>query len=96
MVGPTVWAVAFALIYALHGVGCAKGWPSIAMPVGNLHQTVLVGSFVLAMLLAGWVLRCIPRGEGVKGLVIAAGGWIGLGGVVLTLFPVLGVSSCWA
>ena len=94
LIGPTLWAVAFAVIYALHGVGCAQGWPAIATPLGSLHHVVLVSTFALALLAAGLVLRLVPRGDGPKSLVIGVGGWIGLGGTLLTLFPVLGVSSC--
>ena len=95
MVGPTLWALAFCVIYALHGFGCAKGWTGVDLPWGNLHYTVLIATYLVALGLAALALWRIPRGEGTKAQVIGAGGWIGLGGVALTLFPVLGVSSCW-
>jgi hypothetical protein len=95
MVGPTLWALAFCVIYALHGFGCANGWTGVALPWGNLHYTVLIATYLVALALAALTLWRIPRGEGAKAQVIGAGGWIGLGGVALTLFPVLGVSSCW-
>lgn len=94
LVGPCLWAVAFSVVYALHGVGCAQGWPALATPIGSLHQVVLVGVFGVALLVTGWALLKIPRGEGIKAQVIAVGGWLGFGGTLLTLFPVLGVSSC--
>lgn len=96
LVGPTLWAVAFIVIYALHGVGCAQGWPAVRMPLGSLHQVVLVGAFVSALLVSGGALLWLPRGDGAKALVIGVGGWIGFGGILLTLFPVLVVSSCQA
>ena len=93
-IGPTLWALAFVVVYALHGMGCAWGWPAVATPLGSLHTVVLVGTWAL-WLVATWVaLRWVPRAPGVPGQVIAAGGWIGWGGTLLTLFPVLGVSSC--
>ena len=94
LIGPTLWALAFVVIYALHGVGCAQGWPAVHTPIGSLHQVVLVGSYVLALLLSAWALLRVPRGDGVKAQIVGVGGWIGLGGIALTLFPVLGVSSC--
>lgn len=94
LIGPTLWAVAFCTIYALHGIGCARGWPAVATPLGSLHHVVLIATFVVALLITWLALRKVPRGEGIKAQVIAAGGWIGWGGTLLTLFPVLGVSSC--
>ena len=93
-IGPALWALAFALIYALHGMGCARGWPDVSTPMGSLHAVVLIGAFVLALIVTGVALFKVPRGDGVKALVIAAGGWIGFGATLLTLFPVIGLSSC--
>ena len=94
LIGPCLWALAFVAIYALHGVGCAWGWPAVATPLGSLHQVVLVGSFVLALLGTGYALWAMPRGTGTKAQIVAIGGWIGFAGTLLTLFPVLGLSSC--
>lgn len=94
-IGPTLWAIAFAAIYALHGWGCARAWPSTSTPLGNLHSVVLISAFAVALLITGWALLRVPRGDGPKATIIATGGWIGFGGTLLTLFPVLGVSSCW-
>lgn len=92
--GPTVWAVAFTVVYALHGTGCAREWTEVLTPLGSLHHVVLIGAFLVALVAAVWVWWAVPRGEGIKHTIIAAGGWIGVAGVLLTLFPVLGVSSC--
>lgn len=94
LIGPTLWALAFVLVYALHGVGCAQGWPTVHTPLGSLHHVVLIGAYAAALLISGLALLRVPRGEGVKAQIIALGGWIGFGGTALTLFPVLGVSSC--
>lgn len=94
LIGPCLWAVAFTVVYALHGYGCARGWPAVSTPLGSLHDVVLIAAFGVSLLITGLALYQVPRGEGVKGQVIAAGGWIGFGGTLLTLFPVLGVSSC--
>ena len=94
MIGPTLWAVAFACIYALHGVGCAKEWFAIPVLWGNLHQLVLISAFVVALVLAYGLFRMARNREGVKALVIKTGDWIGLAGTLLTLFPVLGLTTC--
>ena len=93
-IGPALWALAFALIYALHGMGCAWGWIHVSTPVGNVHSVVLISTFFLTLLVTGWALLKVPREDGVKAVVITAGGWIGFAGSLLTLFPVIGVSSC--
>ena len=94
LIGPVLWALAFVLVYSLHGVGCAQSWTAVMTPLGSLHQVVLVSSFVLSLAVTALALYRVPRGEGNKALVIGTGGWIGFGGTLLTLFPVLGVSSC--
>lgn len=94
LIGPSLWAIAFSVIYALHGLGCARGWPVVMTAMGNLHNVVLLSTYAASLLLTGIALCTVPRGEGVQSQVVAAGGWIGFGGTLLTLFPVLGVSSC--
>lgn len=94
LIGPIIWVLAFVCIYALHGAGCAYGWPSIATAMGSLHQLVLRGSFAFFLLAAAYALYAVPRGQGAAAQVIAAGGWIGLGGTAMTLFPVLGLTTC--
>jgi len=94
-VGPSLWAIAFAVIYALHGAGCAQGWQKIATPWGGtVQQVMLISVFVLALVLSWLALQKVPRGNGVKAVVITAGGWIGFAGILLTLFPVLGLTTC--
>ena len=96
LIGPSLWALAFAVIYALHGAGCAWGWPAVATPLGSLHQVVLVGAFLVALLATAWALLKVPRGEeSTKAQIIHIAGWIGFAGTLLTLFPVLGLSSCY-
>ena len=96
LLGPGLWALAFSTLYALHGLGCARGWPARPTPLGPLHETALIVGWLLALALAALILWRSPRGGGTEAQLIRAGGWIGLGGVALTLFPVLGVSTCTA
>ena len=41
LAGPTIWAVVFSLVYALHGAGCALGWQEVEAPLGSMHRLVL-------------------------------------------------------
>ena len=97
LAGPGIWAAGFALVYALHGTGCAQGWPEtkITGPL-DLHRAALWTGW-LATLAAGALLllrlppapqaalpRCLPR----------TGAWIGLGATAFTLLPVAVATSC--
>ncbi|MFE3837382.1 hypothetical protein [Pseudogemmobacter sonorensis] len=95
LIGPGLWALGFALTYGLHGIGCARGWPLVAAPFGGLQGLVLVAAFLLTLLATLAALLWVPRGAaGVERTAILAGGWIGFGSTLLTLFPVLGLTSC--
>lgn len=94
LLGPLLWAFAFAVIYAAHGAGCAWDWPARAAPFGDLHRFTLIVMWLLAVILAGVILWRAPRGKGLGDSLIRAGGWIGLVATILTLFPVLGLTSC--
>lgn len=94
LLGPTLWAVAFAAIYAAHGYGCVRGWPARPAPIGDLHHFTLVLLWLVSVAGAGLILWQAPRGKAVSDLLVRIGGWIGLVSVVLTLFPVLGLTTC--
>ena len=50
-VGFTIWCLALAILYALHAIGCAFGWPT-----GALRLTLAI--VLLAHLVAiGWLWR---------------------------------------
>jgi len=57
--GMIVWAVWFAAIYALQGLGCEAGWHQRAVPGGNLLSLSMLASAVLALALIG---GCAWRG----------------------------------
>lgn len=86
LIGPSLWALAFAAIYALHGAGCALGWP---------HQgLVLPMVWVLSLALAALLVWRAPRAASREAVIVRAGDWIGLVSIALTLFPTLGLTSC--
>ncbi|MFV3077069.1 hypothetical protein [Niveispirillum fermenti] len=96
LLGPLLWAVGFSLLYAVHGAGCAWGWPAVATPLGSLHHVILILLWVLflagGLALALWLGR--KQGNGRAAEIVRIGAWTGLGATLLTLFPVLGISSC--
>lgn len=94
LMGPGLWALAFSAIYAAHGIGCARGWPTQPAPLGTLHDFTLISLWLAALLVAALILWQTPAGQETGAQIARAGGWIGLMSVAMTLFPVLGLSSC--
>lgn len=94
LLGPTLWAINFSVIYAAHGYGCAKGWPLRPAPLGDLHHFTLLLLWLLAVVVAAAILWLSPSGVQTSARLVRSGGWIGLAATILTLFPVLGVSTC--
>lgn len=94
LLGPLLWALAFSVIYAVHGLGCARGWTQISMPWGSLHQLVLIGLWCLAIMAGLALFRLTPPGPRISDRIARAGSWIGIVSVLLSLFPVLGLTSC--
>lgn len=94
LLGPALWALAFMTIYALHGAGCAWQWPDRVAPVGNLHSFVLIS--VWGMFFAGGLVIALRtgKGEGRIAEILHLAGWTGVTATALTLFPVLGLTSC--
>ena len=94
LLGPLWWAFAFAAIYALHGLGCALGWTALPAPVWDLHRFVLLSGWLLSLAIGLLIVRAMPDDKSTAGAIARAGAWIGLVSVLLTLFPVLNLSSC--
>ncbi len=40
------WAIAFCLLYALHGIGCASGWAITPVMGASLHRVVLLAAWI--------------------------------------------------
>ena len=97
LAGPGIWAAGFAGVYALHGAGCALGWPGTALAAGlDLHRAVLWAGW-LTTLAAGFLLLTrlplVADGRLVHQLP-RAGAWIGLTATLFTLLPVAVATSC--
>jgi hypothetical protein len=83
LLGPGIWAAGFAGTYALHGLGCARGWPELHWPelhwpelqgaIGgtagfSLHLLALTGAWIATLALGALVLAALPTGDGRGGL----------------------------
>ncbi|RGP37457.1 hypothetical protein [Pseudotabrizicola alkalilacus] len=94
MAGPVLWAVLFAAVYALHGIGCAWGWTGVAAPFGSLHIVAMAGVWLAGLVLHVGILAAAPKGPAREARLHRMGAWIGLVASGLTLLPVLLTSTC--
>lgn len=92
LLGPTLWAAIFVLIYGLHGVFCA----SVAGPEGSgiAARIVLVGVWALGFAGFAPLFRAVPKGRSLAAALPRAGLWIGFVATVFTLFPAAFATSC--
>ncbi|MDQ7263745.1 hypothetical protein NM680_18275 [Paracoccus sp. PS-1] len=94
LLGPMLWAAAFSAIYAVHGLGCALDWPARPAPVGDLHRFALISLWLASLMGGALILWRMPKVGDAGGRIARAGGWIGFLAILLTLFPVLGLTTC--
>ncbi|RJL04872.1 hypothetical protein D3P06_08830 [Paracoccus aestuarii] len=95
LAGPTLWAVLFSVVYALHGTGCNLGWTDRSVLFTDLHHAAMWVAWGLGLVLHGALVVTMPKGqEGRRRWIIVAGAWIGLVSSVFTLFPVIATSTC--
>lgn len=94
LLGPSVWAVTFSAVYALHGTGCARGWSVASAAPGTLHHSAMLATWAVGMLACLLLIARLPAGGGLQRHLPRAGAWIGLGATLFTLLPVLVTSTC--
>lgn len=89
------WAVAFCLIYALHGMSCAAGWEMARLGGISVHRAILFAGWGLslaAMLsIALWLRRY--RSTSLD-RAAAALGWVGFVATIVTFAPITVVPAC--
>lgn len=93
-----VWLALFSGVYALHGIGCGLGWPSVDLGSATLQRGALVAGWIAALALQSALLAVLAR-PGARGrpfvrglaLTLAVSGVFATG---WTLFPVVFASSC--
>ncbi|MDO5646654.1 hypothetical protein [Paracoccus sp. (in: a-proteobacteria)] len=94
LAGPTLWALMFCVVYALHGMGCNLGWTGRPAPFGDLHHVAMWSAWGAGLALHLALFTLIPREPGRHRTIITAGVWIGLVSTAFTLFPVIATSTC--
>lgn len=94
LAGPTLWAVLFVVVYALHGIGCAWGWPSVSFGPTSLQIAAMMGAWFAGLVLHLVLLWQMPKGHDREARLQRAGAWIGLVASGVTLLPIVVTSSC--
>ena len=94
LIGPGLWAVGFALVYGLHGLGCAQGWSTQEVAGMTLHRLAMVGAWVGTLLACVLALMWLPSGPDPTRELPRIGALIGLGATIFTLLPLLVATSC--
>lgn len=100
--GLGLWTVVFALLYALHGVGCEAGWATTRVAGISLHRMVLLAAWIAgsgAGLLLALAFQRIPAsGDAEGGPVVTRvsriSAWVGLAATIVGGLPVLLVPAC--
>ncbi|MBQ1202399.1 MAG: hypothetical protein IIX61_01060 [Loktanella sp.] len=92
LAGPTLWAVVFSLVYAVHGLACA-GIPG-PEGLGQGGRWALVISWVLGVAAFLPLFIALPAGPDLTQRLPRLGAWIGLAATIYTLFPVVFATSC--
>lgn len=97
------WALAFIVIYGLHGIGCAYGWDNIPVGPTSLHRLVQVATWLAflppLLTLALWLSRQrrhASPGSGRRWLALVGEttAWAGLAATIITFAPTVTTSAC--
>ncbi|MHA6723910.1 hypothetical protein [Sphingomonas sp. RS2018] len=95
--GLIVWAVAFCVLYALHGIGCGAGWATMRIAGVGLHRAALVAAW-LACLAAGGAVVLATRSGRDGAALIERTAWrialVGLAATAITGLPIVTIPAC--
>ncbi|PXA97636.1 hypothetical protein DMC47_12840 [Nostoc sp. 3335mG] len=93
--GLTGWAVAFCLIYALHGLGCARGWDALPLGESSLQRWSLLGAWAVSLALTLVLAVRLSRARTTTlDRAAAALGWVGVAATLITFAPIAVVPAC--
>ena len=93
--GLWLWAFAFLLLYALHGIGCARGWDGVSLLGGTMFRWAMVVTWLCLASCSGAIFLCTKRAP--NGLERKLGITSSVVGFVATLFvgsPTALTSAC--
>lgn len=89
------WAVAFCVIYGLHGLGCARGWDTLPLGGASLQRWMLLGTWSVSLALTMLLAIRLGRARGTTlDRVAAALAWVGVVATLITFVPIAVVPAC--
>ncbi len=89
------WAVAFCLIYALHGLGCSGGWGDAGVGGMSVHRTVLLAGWAFSLAATAGIALWLRRFRATSlDRAAAALGWVGFAATLITFAPIVVVPAC--
>jgi hypothetical protein len=103
--GFTIWAVAFAAIYGLNGLGCEAGWYRIGQEPLTLQRVLLTAASLVSIAAIGLLWLYIRRRlgdngrdpRGASGFLETSGLYATIAAFVAALFtfaPTIALSTC--
>lgn len=93
--GLIVWAAGFAMLYALHGLGCESGWHQRPWLGGTLFRWVMVSTWVaLCLATLAIAYRSLHLPPGFTRKVTASTAFAALAAMIVTGAPVALASAC--
>jgi hypothetical protein len=94
--GLTHWAVAFCVLYGLHGIGCAGVWATTMVGPISVQRLVLsiawIGGVAAGIALTGWLYR--TRSDAPTDQIGVVLGWVGVAAIIVTGLPIVTLPTC--
>ncbi|WP_147307887.1 hypothetical protein [Fulvimarina endophytica] len=93
--GLTLWAIGFCAIYAVHGLGCALGWPNETVGPFELHRASMIALWACFTLAGIWLALVLGRYRGSamdRASMLLA--WAGAGTTLVSGLPIVLVPAC--
>ncbi len=93
--GLWLWAFAFLLLYALHGIGCARGWDGVSLLGGTMFRWTMVVTWLCLAIGGGAVILWAKRApKGLERRLGITSSIIGFVGTLAVGSPTVLTSAC--
>jgi len=93
--GLIVWAFGFLLLYAFHGLGCARGWHNVPMFGKTVFDWIMIATWIIPAIgcfaIARQALRVSSGFERRLAFSLAIAGLVG---ILITGAPVVIAAAC--
>ncbi len=94
-IGLWLWALAFSLLYALHGIGCARSWDAVPLLGGTMFRWTMVVTWLCFALGGGAVILWSKRApKGLERRLGITSSIVGFVGTLTAGSPTVFTSAC--